>query len=66
MRNGAFVRWKGHPKFLSHYDELPKDDDDLGQYYIQEVDATDAAISHHGFAHFSKKLNNYRVDYYSR
>jgi len=45
------VRWKNHDKFVPHYDSLPKDDDP-GKYYLQEVDATDASISHHGFPHF--------------
>lgn len=52
MRNGALIRWRGQNQLVSHYDQLPKDED-KGVYYIQEVDATDASISHHGFAHFS-------------
>ncbi|XP_054273094.1 ATP synthase subunit s, mitochondrial isoform X2 [Macrosteles quadrilineatus] len=51
MRNGALVQWKGHSKFVPHYDSLPKDDDP-GKYYLQEVDATDSSISHHGFPYF--------------
>lgn len=53
MRNGALVRWKGQSQFVSHYDQLPKDED-LGKYHIQEIDATESSISHHGFPHFSK------------
>uniref|UniRef100_A0A069DPT9 Putative atp synthase subunit s mitochondrial n=1 Tax=Panstrongylus megistus TaxID=65343 RepID=A0A069DPT9_9HEMI len=53
MRNGAFIRWQGQPNFLSHYDNLPLDENDKAPYYIEEVDATDASISHHGFPHFS-------------
>uniref|UniRef100_A0A1B6GLH0 Uncharacterized protein n=1 Tax=Cuerna arida TaxID=1464854 RepID=A0A1B6GLH0_9HEMI len=51
MRNGAMVRWKGQNQFVNHYDKLPKDDD-TGKYRLQEVDATESSISHHGFPHF--------------
>jgi len=52
MRNGAFIRWKGYPSFVKHYDGLPLDPNDTFPYLIEEIDATDASISHHGFAHF--------------
>uniref|UniRef100_A0A1B6CP58 Uncharacterized protein n=1 Tax=Clastoptera arizonana TaxID=38151 RepID=A0A1B6CP58_9HEMI len=53
MRNGALIRWKGDTNFLTSYDNLPKDDEATGKkFHLQEVDATDSSIAHHGFAHF--------------
>ncbi|XP_014289736.1 ATP synthase subunit s, mitochondrial [Halyomorpha halys] len=52
MRNGAFVRWKGQPGLVSHYNFLPLDPEDKNPYFIEEISAVEASISHHGFDHF--------------
>lgn len=53
LRNGAIIRWKGMNEFVTNYNNLPKDDEQPAKpYYLHEVDATQASISHHGFAHF--------------
>ena len=45
-------------EFVTNYDHLPKDDEKPAKpLYLHEVDATQASISHHGFAHFSKCLS---------
>lgn len=61
MRNGAYVRWHGQPTFVKHYNNLPLDEKDKTPYYIEEVDATDAAISHHGFPYFSRGFHNWHT-----
>ncbi|RZF40453.1 hypothetical protein LSTR_LSTR013915 [Laodelphax striatellus] len=53
MRNGALVKWKGYNSYITHYNGLPLDSNDRGVYHIEEVDGTNAAISHHGFPHFA-------------
>ncbi|CAH1407203.1 unnamed protein product [Nezara viridula] len=52
MRNGAFVRWKDQPGFVTHYNFLPLDPAEKHPYYIEEVSAVEASISYHGFDHF--------------
>lgn len=52
MRNGALIRWKGTTSLITHYNFLPLDTEDTGIYYLEEVSAHEASISHHGFGHF--------------
>nr|CAD7439923.1 unnamed protein product [Timema bartmani] len=54
MKNGAFVKWENESDFLKNYDCLPPEDD---RRHIVEVDATEASITHIGFAHFSKPVS---------
>nr|CAD7589187.1 unnamed protein product [Timema genevievae] len=54
MKNGAFVKWENESDFLKNYDCLPPEDD---RRHIVEVDATEASITHIGFAHFKLAKN---------
>lgn len=49
LRNGGAVKFIGVENYLSNYNSLPPEG---AVYYIQEVDATEASISHYGFEHF--------------
>ena len=61
MRNGAFVRWKWHPSLVTHYNFLPLDPKEIGEYYIEEVSANEASISHDGFEHFSMQNSRFSL-----
>lgn len=53
LRCGAAVKWdKGSEEWLKDYNSLP-----VGNYrlHITEIDATDSAVMHVGFPHFSKR-----------
>ncbi|XP_001604038.1 ATP synthase subunit s, mitochondrial [Nasonia vitripennis] len=50
LRNGASVQWKGMKEYLTNYNLLPKEEE---RFYLSGVDATDSAIHHIGFPHFS-------------
>lgn len=53
MRNGAYIRWIGHPDFVYHYNLLPLDKKIEGTFYIEEVKADkNASITYFGFRHF--------------
>lgn len=49
LRNGGSIKFKGYEHPLCNYNTLPPEGDIV---YIEEVDATDASISHYGFEHF--------------
>lgn len=49
LRNGACVKWVGHPTLLRNYNRLPPEGTIL---HIEEVDATGSSINHYGFPHF--------------
>lgn len=49
LRNGAALKWLDSGDYLRDYNCLPLEGH---THYIQEVDATDSSISHHGFDHF--------------
>lgn len=49
LRNGASVKFKGVQEYLSNYNNLPPEGT---VFYVQEVNATEASITHHGFEHF--------------
>lgn len=49
LRNGGAVKFKGVEEYLKDYNTLPPEG---AVFYVQEVDATEASITHHGFEHF--------------
>lgn len=49
LRNGAAVKFVGSAEMLKDYNKLPPEG---AIFYVQEIDATDASISHYGFPHF--------------
>lgn len=49
LRNGGSIKFVGVKEFLSNYNNLPPEG---AVFYVQEVDATEASITHHGFPHF--------------
>lgn len=49
LRNGGAVKFVGVKEYLKNYNNLPPEG---AVFYIQEVDATEASISHYGFEHF--------------
>lgn len=49
LRNGGAVKFVGVDEYLKNYNLLPPEG---AVFYVQEVDATEASISHHGFEHF--------------
>lgn len=49
LRNGAGVKWVDSQDYIRDYNALPLEGH---VHYIQEVDATNSSISHHGFDHF--------------
>lgn len=53
LKNGAAVKWKNQAEYLRDYNNLPKEGD---IYHIEKIDATDSAIHHLGFEHFSKYI----------
>lgn len=59
IRNGGKVKFLDSKDYSSDYDELQRYQ---GVRYIDEVDATEAAITHHGFDHFIGELKNVSND----
>ena len=58
LRNGAAVRWKGTKEFIKDYNCLPLSEEaaHAGPFYIEDVDATNAAIANQGFRHFGELI----------
>ncbi|XP_014213460.1 ATP synthase subunit s, mitochondrial [Copidosoma floridanum] len=52
LKNGASIKWLGCADYLRDYNSLPKEDVNV-KLCIEAVDATDSAIHHIGFQHFS-------------
>ncbi|KAL1138758.1 hypothetical protein AAG570_008820 [Ranatra chinensis] len=63
MRNGGLIKWKGEPLYVKHYNNLPLDEKIVGEYFIEAVNADNAAITQHGFDHFEgcKHIKNLRL-----
>lgn len=55
LKNGAAVKWKEDGAYLADYNALP--DLEQPRKHIQAVDATNSAISHIGFPHFSESTD---------
>ncbi|XP_046422220.1 ATP synthase subunit s, mitochondrial [Neodiprion fabricii] len=51
LRNGAAVKWREDGSILSDYNALSSLEEP--QKHIEAVDATNSAISYHGFPHFN-------------
>ncbi|PSN31948.1 ATP synthase subunit s [Blattella germanica] len=60
MRNGAFVKWKGAPEFLTDYNSLPPEG---MKYFIQEIDATESSIMHYGGCKYISAIKFERCAY---
>ena len=52
VRCGAVVKFKNMDKWSTDYNCLPRGTS--GQFFIEEVDATDSSIMHVGFDYFSE------------
>lgn len=65
LRNGANVKFVGVKEYTTNYNNLPPEG---AIFYIQEVDASESSIMHHGFPHFVgckfiNKIVLHRCDY---
>ncbi|XP_025833474.1 ATP synthase subunit s, mitochondrial isoform X1 [Agrilus planipennis] len=49
LRNGASVKFCKSSRYLSDYNSLPIEG---SKFFLEEIDATDSSIMHHGFPHF--------------
>ncbi|XP_075226779.1 ATP synthase subunit s, mitochondrial isoform X2 [Lycorma delicatula] len=52
MRNGALIKWTHSNNYIRHYNNLPLNEEDKGNYLLKEVDATNSGIAYFGFQHF--------------
>lgn len=52
LRCGALVKWRNMESWTKDYNSLPVSGGRLLK--VEEIDATDSAIMHIGFPHFSK------------
>ena len=50
LKNGAHVKWVDSEKFVKDYNSLPVSGG--RSWKVQEVDATEASITEHGFLYF--------------
>lgn len=63
LRCGAGVKWINSEHWLNNYNSLPVTGSQI--FEIEEVDATDSAIMHIGFPHFSEYKIREFVSIYS-